>query len=480
MKDELHWWSATDLKKAYAERRLSPVEVMLHLLDRTDRLDPALNAFVSVDREGALREAKRAQREMHSGAKTGALQGVPVAIKDVIDVAGMRTTCHSRILMDNVTGADSEVARRLRGAGAIILGKLSTHEFATGGPSFDLPFPPARNPWNMDHHPGGSSSGAGAGLAAGFFPLAVGTDSGGSVRHPASACGVVGLKPTYGRVSLRGIFPLTYSLDHAGPLARTVGDCALLLNVIAGHDPEDPASATVPADDFGADLTKGVEGLRIGFVRHFHEVDKIAQPEVTEALDGAAVLLAAHGAQVVDVTLSSLEAYSAVNSVILRSEAWSIHSPWLRTRPGDYGELARQRLMSGAFVAVGDYVAAQRFRHELIQEVEGAFCDVDVLLVASSMDPPCRIDDIKEISRTYRREAREPFNVTGHPALAMPAGAFSSSGLPLSLQFVGRYFDERTLLRVAAAFEQLASTTAMRPTIHVGIASMPQQPLVPR
>lgn len=465
MTDEVHWWSAADLTKAFAGRRLSPVDVVSHLLERIDRLDPALNAFVCVDREGALEGARRAHGEIRSGTNRGVLQGVPVAIKDVIDVAGMRTTCHSRILIENTAAADSEVARRLRRAGAIILGKLSTHEFATGGPSFDLPFPPARNPWNKDHHPGGSSSGAGTGLAAGFFPLAVGTDSGGSIRHPASACAVVGLKPTYGRVSLRGVFPLTFSLDHAGPLARTVGDCALMLDVIAGHDPADPASVAVPADDFGAGLAEGLEGLRIGFVRHFHEVDKIAHPEVADALESAAGLLSAHGAQLVDVSLSSLEAYSAVNSIILRSEAWSIHSPWLRARPGDYGELARQRLMSGAFVTVGDYVAAQRFRHELVQEVERAFCDVDVLLVASSMDPPCRIDDIKEVSRTYRREAREPFNVTGHPALAMASGALSSDGLPLSLQFVGRYFDERTVFRAAAAFERAASTSAMRPML---------------
>lgn len=474
MIDELHWCSAADLAKAFAEQRLSPVDVVGHLLERIDQLDPVLNAFVSVDHEGALEGAKRAHLEIRSGAKRGALQGVPVAIKDVIDVAGMRTTCHSRILIDNTPETDSEIARRLREAGAIILGKLSTHEFATGGPSFDLPFPPARNPWNADHHPGGSSSGAGAGLAAGLFPLAVGTDSGGSIRHPASACAVVGLKPTYGRVSLRGVFPLTYSLDHAGPMARTVGDCALLLSAIAGHDPEDPASVDVPADNFSTGLAGGIEGLRIGFVRHFHEVDKIAHPEVAGALESAAALLAANGAQVVNVTLSSLEAYSAVNSVILRSEAWSIHSPWLRARPADYGELARQRLMSGAFVAVGDYVVAQRFRHGLIRELEQALCDVDVLLVASSMDPPCRIDDINEISRTYRREAREPFNVTGHPALAMPAGAVSSSGLPLSLQFVGRYFDECTLLRVAAAFERLASTSVMRPPIYSRSASVPR------
>jgi aspartyl-tRNA(Asn)/glutamyl-tRNA(Gln) amidotransferase subunit A len=462
---ELHWWPASDLSQAFRRRELSPVDVLRHLSERINRLNPTLNAFISFDEQGALDSARQAERALLSGQEVGPLHGVPVAIKDVIDVAGMRTTCHSRILIDNMAREDSEVVRRLRRAGAVVLGKLSTHEFATGGPSFDLPFPPARNPWNTDHHPGGSSSGAGAGLAAGLFPLAIGTDTGGSVRHPASACAAVGLKPTYGRVSLRGVFPLSYSLDHVGPLARTVGDCALLLDAIAGHDPSDPTSVEHDCKGSDADLQRGIRGLRIGFIRHFHRNDKVAHPEVSAALEKAADLLAAEGAEVIEMRLSPLQVYSAVNSLILRSEAWSIHAPWLRQRPGDYGRLARQRLMSGAFISAADYIAAQRFRSQLIHELEGVFQGADVLLAASSMDPPCRIDDTQEISRTYRREAREPFNVTGHPALAMPSGALSSDGLPLSLQLVGRYFDERTIFRVAAAFERAASTKDLRPRL---------------
>ena len=231
----------------------------------------------------------------------------------------------------------------------MILGKLATHEFALGGPSFDLPFPPARNPWNPAHHPGGSSSGSGAGVCAGLFPLALGSDTGGSVRNPASSCGIVGLKPTYGLVSRRGVFPLAFTLDHVGPLTRTVADSALLLDAIAGHDPADPASAPSTARHFGHDLTRGIRDLRVGFVRHFHETDLPANPEVTAALEDAVRVLQADGAQVRDVMLPSLNEFAAVNRVILGAEAFSIHAPWLRTRPGDYAQLTRRRLLAGAF-----------------------------------------------------------------------------------------------------------------------------------
>ena len=353
---------------------------------------------------------------------------------------------------------------RLRQAGAIILGKLSTHEFALGGPSFDLPFPPARNPWNPEHHPGGSSSGSGAGVCAGLFPLALGTDTGGSVRNPASSCGIVGLKPTYGLVSRRGVFPLSFTLDHVGPLSRSVADSALLLDAIAGHDPADPASAPSAARHFGRDLLRGVRDLRIGFVRHFHETDMPATPEVTAALDDAARVLQAEGAELRSVTLPSLNEFSAVNRVILGAEACSIHAPWLRARPGDYGQLTRRRLLAGAFFSAGDYVGAQRRRAQMIAAVNEAFRDFDVLLCASSLDPASRLDDPAETARTYPRQARTPFNVTGHPALAMMSG-LSGAGLPLSVQFVGRYFDDATVLRVAAAYERGTEWHKRRPPI---------------
>ncbi|HEY0422736.1 MAG TPA: amidase [Rhodopila sp.] len=459
-----HWLSASEISTAYAAKTLSPVELLTALLARIEALDPKLHAFIRLDPDAAMQAARQAEAEIAAGRKRGKLHGVPVGIKDIIDVAGLPTTGHSKILLDNIAKSDAAVVQKLRQAGAVIMGKLSTHEFAIGGPSFDLPFPPARNPWNPDHHPGGSSSGSGAGVAAGLFPLALGTDTGGSVRNPASACGIVGLKPTYGLVSRRGVFPLSFTLDHVGPLTRSVADSALLLDAIAGYDPADPGSAATPAHGFGRLLDRGVRDLRIGFVRHFHERDMPADPEVGAALEDAARVLQAEGAQVHTVTLPALTEFAGINRVILCSEAWSIHAPWLRERPGDYGKLARRRLLPGAFMTAGDYVGAQRRRAELIAAVEDRLRDYDVLLCASSMDPASRLDDAEETARTYPRQARTPFNVTGHPALAMMAG-LSRAGLPVSVQFAGRYFDDATVLRVAAAYERATGWHEKKPPI---------------
>lgn len=461
---ELPWLSASEASRAFAAKRVSPVELLSALLARIEMLDPKLNAFIRLDADAALQAARLAETEIVAGRVRGPLHGVPVGVKDIIDVAGLPTTCHSRILVDNIASADAAVIQKLRQAGAVIIGKLSTHEFAIGGPSFDLPFPPARNPWNRDHHPGGSSSGSGAGAAAGLFPLALGTDTGGSVRNPASACGIVGLKPTYGLVSRRGVFPLSYTLDHVGPLTRTVADNALLLDAIAGHDPADPGSAATQARHFGRMLDRGVRDLRIGFVRHFHERDMPAHPEVVAALEDVARVLQAEGAQVRSVTLPALTEFAAVNRVILCSEAWSIHAPWLRTRPSDYGQLARRRLLPGAFMTAGDYVGAQRRRAEVIAAVEDQFREVDVLLCASSMDPASRLDDPAETARTYPRQARTPFNVTGHPALAMMSG-LARNGLPMSVQFAGRYGHDATVLQVAAAYEKATKWHTKKPAV---------------
>ena len=255
---QLHWLTASEAARAFAAKTLSPVELMTALLERIGKLDSRVNAFIRLDAEAAMTMARNAEAEIAAGRIRGPLHGVPVGIKDIIDVAGLPTTSHSKILVDNIAAADAVVVGKLRQAGAIVMGKLSTHEFAIGGPSFDLPFPPARNPWNTDHHPGGSSSGSGAGLAAGFFPLALGTDTGGSVRNPASANGIVGLKPTYGLVSRRGVFPLSFTLDHVGPMTRTVADNALLLDVIAGYDAADPGSAPTQQKYYGRMLERGV------------------------------------------------------------------------------------------------------------------------------------------------------------------------------------------------------------------------------
>jgi aspartyl-tRNA(Asn)/glutamyl-tRNA(Gln) amidotransferase subunit A len=460
----LHFATVAATAHAIAKGELSPVELMKAHLARIESLDPTLNAFIRLDAEAALAAAHVAEFEAMAGRRRGPLHGIPVGIKDIIDVAGLPTTCHSKVLQDNIATTDAVCVSKLRAAGAIVVGKLSTHEFAIGGPSFDLPWPPARNPWNPDHHPGGSSSGSGSGVAAGLFPMALGTDTGGSVRNPASCCGIVGLKPTYGLVSRRGVFPLSFTLDHVGPMTRTVEDNALMLDVIAGHDPLDPGSAAAPSGRYGAALDRGVVGLRVGFVRHFHEKDMPADPEVTAALERVMRTLQLAGADVRDITLPSLTEFSAVNRVILQSEAWSIHAPWLRERPGDYGKLARRRLMPGAFHGAGDYVLANRRRAEMIAAVNASLADVDVLLCASSMDPACRIDRPADVERTYPRQARTPFNVTGHPALAMMSG-LSSGGMPLSVQFVSRYFDEATLFRIARAWERASGMDRKHPPI---------------
>jgi aspartyl-tRNA(Asn)/glutamyl-tRNA(Gln) amidotransferase subunit A len=352
----------------------------------------------------------------------------------------------------------------MRTAGAVFMGKLSTHEFAIGGPSFDLPWPPARNPWNRDHFSGGSSSGSGAAVAAGFVPAAIGSDTGGSVRNPASMCGIVGLKPTYGLVSRRGVFPLAYSLDHVGPMTRTVRDNALMLELLAGHDPLDPGSAERTNGSFTAALEHGAAGLRIGVIRHFYTEDMAADDAVRAGIEAALDTLRELGAHVREIRTAPLAQFAAVNRTILTSEAFAVHEKWMRERPQDYGALARERLMSGAFVRAADYVNATRARRKLADGFHALFADTDVIVTASSMDPPCRIDDPEACEHTYARQARSPFNVTGSPALSVPVG-FTGAGLPLSMQMVARPFAEATLYRAAYAYEQASGWTSRRPPL---------------
>ena len=436
-----HELTIADLRPLFASRVLQPSAYLDHLLQRMDVHDGGLRSMICLDVEGAIRSAEAADAAYAAGRPRGPLDGIPLAIKDVIDVAGLPTTCHSRLMADNVAEQDAVAVRRLREAGAIILGKAATHEFAIGGPAFDLPWPPARNPWNPDHHPGGSSSGTGAGVAAGFFPAAVGTDTGGSVRHPASACGIVGLKPGYDAIPRKGVFPLAFSLDHVGSLARTVADAALVCDVMA-------AGNTAACSSIG----QSIAGMKVGYVRHFHADDMPATAEISEALDAAAARLGDEGAEVREVTLPSLHSFAAVNRVILQSEALAVHGRWLRERPEDYCALSRRALLTGIFHTAEDLMQAQRRRRQLVEAVQAVFRHVDVLLTASSMDPPCRIDDAAEIDRTYGRQARTPFNVTGHPAIAIRSGS-SKQGLPLSLQIAGRYQGEHVVCQVAGAIE---------------------------
>ncbi|CAH0225872.1 amidase [Roseomonas sp. CECT 9278] len=450
---------------AIRRKRLSPVDYLDALRARFDALEPRLHTTVRPLWDEARAEAQKATRRIARSGPRSAIDGLPVGLKDIIDLAGHPTTCHSRHLLDNTKQADAAVVARLRAAGAVFPAKLATHEFAIGGPAFDLPFPPARNPWNTAHHPGGSSSGSGSSVGAGMLPAALGTDTGGSVRHPASHCGIVGMKPTYGLVSRRGVFPLAFTLDHVGPMTRDVASNAMLLNAMAGHDPADPGSAAVRAENYARALKKGLKGLTIGFVCHFHETDQPATAEVAAALDAAARLMARQGAKVKTVTLPPLGDFAGVNRAILLSEAAAIHGRWLREAPEGYANLTRKRLAPGLFVRAEDYVNAQRRRRELVAAVEAALAECDLLLTASSMDPACRIDDPEAVEITYPRQARTPFNVTGHPALTLMCGLSQAEGLPLALQLVGRGFAEATIYRAAAAYEAAAPWKDRRPAL---------------
>ena len=346
--------SALEVARLVGERALSPVEYVEMLLARIDEHDPRLDTVLQIDREAVLGSARRAEQAVMDGASLGPLHGVPFGLKDIIDAKGLRTTGHSKILADNVAGHDACATAKIQSAGGLMIGKLATHEFALGGPSFDLPWPPARNPWNRDMWPGGSSSGSAAAVAAGFMPLALGTDTGGSVRNPATQCGLVGMMATYGRVSRRGVFPLSFSLDHVGPLTRTVAENAVLLGVISGHDPADPGSAAAPVPDFTSGFGQGIGGVRVGVIRHFFESDMRAHSDVVAGIDAALAVLSDLGAHVEEVRTEPLEAFTDCNRTILLSEGYAVHETWLRSRPEDYGSLARERFLPGAFLrAVG-------------------------------------------------------------------------------------------------------------------------------
>jgi len=463
MKD-LHWLEAGEAAALIRRKALSPVELTQALLDRVAAHDARYNAFITLTRDAALAAARQAEAAVTRGDPLGPLHGVPYALKDIIDAVGLPTTCHSAILRDNVAKADSVVQQRLRAAGGVLLGKLSTHEFALGGPAFDLPWPPARNPWNALMGPGGSSSGSGAAVAAGFAPAAIGTDTGGSVRNPASLCGVVGMKATYGRVSRRGVFPLAFSLDHVGPLTRSVTDNALLLNVIAGHDARDPGSVDRPVPDYTADLEAGVKGLRIGVVRHFYAKDMQASAEMADGIEAALKVWAGQGATIVDVDTAPLQDFAACNRIILLSEACAIHERWLRDRPGDYSKVTLERLMPGLFLSSVEYVQALRWRARIVAQFDQAMQGVDVAVTASSMERPYPIDDAVQVEKYYPRQARTPFNLTGHPALALPMG-FTPDGLPLGLQVIGRYWDEAMVYRVARAYERATEWHKIHPKL---------------
>ncbi|MFL2627162.1 MAG: amidase [Dehalococcoidia bacterium] len=452
--NDLHWLTLKQASIAIQSGTLSPVEYTKALISRTEQLDPKLNAYIKFTPERALSDAHKAEDIIQRNKSITPMTGIPYGLKDIIDVEGFENTAHSKILLSNISEKNAYVTDKLISSGGILMGKLALHEFAIGGPAFDLPFPPARNPWNINHHPGGSSSGSGSAVASGMLPAALGTDTGGSVRNPATSCGIVGMKATYGRVSKSGVMPLSYSLDHVGPMTRTVEDNALLLNAIAGYDKNDPSTEqNQKLPDFTEFLHKGVSGLRIGLIRHFYTTDLKAEDEMCTAIDNAAETFRKLGATVEEINVSPLSHFSSCNSIIMYSEALSIHDKWFKERPNDYSRATRTRLMPGFFINGEDYVNALRTRTKLAQEINNQFANFDLIMTASSMEEACRIDEPETVARTYPRQARTVFNISGHPACSIPTG-LSTNGLPLGFQIAGPYFDESTIYQAAWSYEQ--------------------------
>lgn len=448
---DLAYLSVAEGARLVASKKLSPVEWTQALLDRIAAVDPHYNAFIAVTADKALAQAKSAEAEIVAGQSRGPLHGVPYAAKDIFDVRGLPTTCHSKVRRDHRAATDAFVIRKLNDAGAILLGKLALHEFATGGPAFDLPWPPARNPWNRDLHPGGSSSGSAVALVCGMAPMTLGTDTGGSVRNPATCCGIIGIKPTYGAVSLSGVFPLTFSLDHVGPMTRNVEDNAITLHAIAGHDADDPTSTTRSLGDCLKDLKRGLKGLRIGVIEHFYTEDAVGSPEQVQGIVTAIDVLRRLGAQVRPIRISPLSTWRECNRTLHQAESYVIHERDLQERPQDYARITLDKTLAGAFIPASKYIKAQQLRRVLCQEFAEAMCDLDAVITLSSLDLPTRLDDPAATARTYDRQCRLVFNVTGTPTISVPTG-FSTSGMPLAMQVTGRVFDDAMVYRVAHAY----------------------------
>jgi aspartyl-tRNA(Asn)/glutamyl-tRNA(Gln) amidotransferase subunit A len=452
---------------AIAARTLSPVELTQECLGRMQRMNGALHAFIHPTEERAMADARRAEAEIMKDGPRGPLHGIPMGLKDIVDTAGIPTTCQSRQLEGNIPTADATCAAKLAAAGTVLMGKLTTHEFADGGPSFDVFGPPARNPWNTEHFTAGSSSGTGAAVAAGMILCGIGTDTGGSIRGPAALCGIAGSKPTYGLVSRAGVAPAAFSLDTIGPMAWTAADCALMLQVLAGHDPKDPASADRPVADFSALLGKSLQGMRIGVIRHFHEDDAPVSDPEQKAIGDAMAALRGLGAVVSDVVLSPLQDWHACGTLISLAERAAAYDEWARTRLDRFGARVQRRMMLGAMVSGVDYVQAVRRRRELRDELRDAMRGLDVVVTAAAPGEAPKIDSIPEWDTFAQPSFTMPFNVAGYPAMSVCAG-FGPTGLPLSLQIVGKPFQEATVFQIADAFENATGFRAKRPTMAEG------------
>ncbi|MCC7487122.1 MAG: amidase [Burkholderiales bacterium] len=471
---DLHFLTIAEAAGLIRSRKLSPVELTQAWLRRIESLDDQINAFITVTGELALEQARRAEAEIAAGNHRGPMHGIAFGLKDMYATAGVLTTNHSRVCMNHVPVANAAAVDKLFQAGAVLLGKLSMTEFAHSAPSFDAPWPPARNPWNTEHFTGSSSSGSGAAVAAGFLPGALGTDTGASVRGPASMCGTVGLKPTYGLVSRHGVTPNSYSFDHCGPLTWTVEDCAIVLGTIAGFDRRDPASADRPVADYRAALTPDIRGIRVGVIRHFWEEDLVTDPRLARTMDEALDVLGRLGATVENARMRPLQDYTDVKTVIAETEVFGVHQRDLSTRAREFGLNFLSQTLTGCLFQSVEYFAAQRERRRMQLQMKPLYEKYDVLVTASSGPAP-RFDQYSPRNAWEKPNIHTAFSVTAGPALAICNG-YTSDGLPLSMQIAGAPFEEAKVLRVAYAYEHATPWRERRPKLAPGAPRVPVTP----
>ncbi|WP_245590455.1 amidase [Aneurinibacillus terranovensis] len=462
-------WDLATLSDAIMDKVISPVEVTRQLLERIELVDKKLNSYITLLHDEALEAARQAEKEIIKGNIRGPLHGIPIGLKDLIYTKGVRTTMGSEIFQNYIPDYDAAVVEKLIEAGAVIVGKLNTHQFAygpTGDRSF---FGPVRNPHDPTRITGGSSSGSGAAVAASLCYAALGTDTGGSIRIPSSCCGIVGMKPTFGRVSKYGVFPLGWTLDHVGPMTRTIRDNAIMLSVLSGHDERDPYSSSKDSEDFSRYLQHGIKGSIIGIPKSFYfdNLDEEVNTKVRQALETFRRL----GARIRIVDIPNIEQVSWAHQITMKSEAYSIHEERLHTFPDQWDEEVKERLLSGKAIKASEYVNAQQIRYSSIQEFNKIFKEVEVIITPTIPILPTRISqrevningDLEPVRSTINR-LTGPTNLIGIPSLSVPCG-FSDSGLPIGLQLFGKPYDEANLYRFGYAFEREVQLTPVQPDL---------------
>ncbi|MEQ1774889.1 MAG: amidase [Burkholderiales bacterium] len=460
---DLHYFTIAETAELIRTRKLSPLELTDALLARIAMYQPQLSAFITVTGDVARAQAKAAEQEIAQGNYRGPLHGIPFALKDIYNTAGILTSGGSKVASNNIPTSNATTTQKLMDAGAILLGKLQTHEFAHGGPSFDLPWPPARNPWNLAHFSGGSSSGSGVALAAGLTPAALGSDTGGSIRGPASHCGITGFMPTYGLVSRAGVIPNSFTFDHCGPMARTAEDCAILLQAIAGYDLKDAGSTEQEIPDYRAALKSSIKGLKIGVLRHYWEEDLPAHEDLRQAMEDAIKTFRQLGATLEDCRSRPMMDGLDVKVIIAESEMYSIQQKDLIARPGDFGRDFLGRALPACLFQASDYVQALREHRRYIADMQPLLHKYDVLLTAG-FGPAPRFEEYRVTNFWRKSNAFTPSNAARTPALVL-CGGISKNGLPLGLQLITRPFNDAQVLAVGHAYQQATDWHLRRPPL---------------